>query len=63
MVIRLYGASHHMCPHRSWFCSYQAIDGGIVLMGNNASCKIVGIGSIKIKMFDGIVRIYPKTKF
>ena len=25
-------------------------------MGNNNGCKIVGIGSIKIKMFDGVMR-------
>ena len=27
-----------------------------VMMGNNASCKIVGIGIVQIKMFDGVVR-------
>ena len=31
-------------------------------MGNNASCKIVGIGSIKIKMFNGIVRMLTKVR-
>lgn len=25
-------------------------------MGNNASCKVVDIGTIKIKMFNGVVR-------
>ena len=25
-------------------------------MGNDASCKVVGIGTIKIKMFDNVVR-------
>ena len=25
-------------------------------MGNDASCKVTGIGNIRIKMFDGIVR-------
>ena len=25
-------------------------------MGNNAPCKIAGIGTVKIKMFDGVVR-------
>jgi len=49
-----YGASHHMCPHRSWFYSYQVVDGGIVLMGNNVSCNIFWVGSIEIKFFDGI---------
>ena len=27
-----------------------------MLMRNNSSCKIVGIGIVKIKMFDGIVQ-------
>ncbi|KAH9705464.1 hypothetical protein KPL70_011882 [Citrus sinensis] len=27
-----------------------------VLMGNNASCKITGIGSVRLKMSDGIIR-------
>jgi hypothetical protein len=26
-------------------------------MGNDISCKVVGIGSIRIKMFDGTVKI------
>lgn len=28
-----------MCPHRSFFSSYQTIDSCVVLMGNNVSCK------------------------
>ena len=26
------------------------------MMRNNASCKIVGIGTVRIKMFDGVIR-------
>jgi hypothetical protein len=50
------GASHHMCSHRNWFISYQSVDEGVVFMGNGIPCKIVGVGSIRIRMFDGIVR-------
>ena len=50
------GCSYHMCPNRDWFSTYESIDGGIVLMGNNAQCKTVGIGTIRIRMHDGIVR-------
>jgi hypothetical protein len=50
------GASHCMCSHRNWFISYQSIDEGVVFMGNGIPCKTVGIGSIRIRMFDGIVR-------
>jgi hypothetical protein len=51
-----------MCSHRSWFSSYQSIDGSVVFMGNDVSCKTVGIGSIKIKMFDGIVRTLMEVR-
>jgi hypothetical protein len=50
------GSSHHMCSHRNWYISYQSIDEGVVLMGNGIPCKNVGVGSIRIMMFDGIVR-------
>lgn len=50
------GCSYHMCPNRDWFTTYQSTDGGVVLMGNNMSCKVVGIGTVRIKMHDGIIR-------
>jgi sensor c-di-GMP phosphodiesterase-like protein len=49
-------SSHHMCSHRNWFFSYQSVDEGVVFMGNGIRCKIVGVDSIRIRMFDGIVR-------
>jgi hypothetical protein len=45
-----------MCSHRNWFISYQSVDEGVVFMGNGIPCKTVGLGSIRIRMFDGIVR-------
>ncbi|CAN1842964.1 Retrovirus-related Pol polyprotein from transposon TNT 1-94 [Linum perenne] len=46
-----------MCPNMDWFSSYESVDAGrIVLMGDNSSCKVAGIGSVQIKMFDGVVR-------
>ena len=51
------GASNHMCLHRHSFITYQSIDDGVVYMGNDISSKVVGIGSIRIRMFDGTVKI------
>ncbi|KAI3790253.1 hypothetical protein L2E82_03169 [Cichorium intybus] len=45
----------HISPNRSWFTNYQPIEGGSILMGDNAPYKVTGIGSIQIKMFDGVV--------
>jgi hypothetical protein len=50
------GASHHMCSHRNWLFSYQSVDEGVVFMGNGIPCKTVGVGSIRIMMFNGIVK-------
>jgi hypothetical protein len=52
-----FGASNHMFLHRHWIITYQSIDDGVVYMGNDISSKVVGISNIRIKMFDGTVKI------
>ena len=48
--------SFHMTPNKELFATYEKVDEGNVTMGNNATSKIVGVRSIQIKMFDGMVR-------
>ncbi|KAH9671138.1 hypothetical protein KPL70_017236 [Citrus sinensis] len=50
------GATWHMTSRREWFHTYEPISGGSVYMGNDHALEIAGIGTIKIKMFDGIIR-------
>ena len=45
----------HMSPNRDWFSTYKTLNSCDVLMGNNSFCNIIGIGIVKIKIFDGIV--------
>ena len=59
----------HMCPHRDWFTTFDSTTAaGSVLGFDNSPCKIEGIGSVRIKMFDGTnrtltdVRYIPKMK-
>ena len=56
------GCTYHMCPHRDWFTTYEFADCGTILMGNDVSCKAIGIGSIKIKTHDGVVRTLTKVR-
>ncbi|KAK2983027.1 hypothetical protein RJ640_001110 [Escallonia rubra] len=56
------GCSHHMCPNRDWFATYRSFDGGKVVMGNDAACKVIVIDSIQIRMHDGIVRILTDVR-
>ena len=48
--------SFHVTPNKDWFDIYMLVNSGFVLMGNDASCKVIGIGNIRIKMFDGVVK-------
>ncbi|KAG8478472.1 hypothetical protein CXB51_028273 [Gossypium anomalum] len=50
------GCTFHMSPNRDWFITYEIVSQGVVFMGNNASCKITGVGTIKGKIIDGVVR-------
>jgi len=45
-----------MCPHKDWFLTYDPVDLTVVHMGNNAQCDVTGMGTIKIKTHDGVVR-------
>jgi hypothetical protein len=44
-----------MFPKRA-ITTYESVNGGSVLMRNDVACKIVGMGTIRIRMHDGIVR-------
>ena len=45
-----------MCPNKSLFMNYEAYDNGVFVMGNDASCKVIGRGLIRLKIFDGMIR-------
>ena len=48
--------SYHVCLCKEWFDIYKPYDANIVLMGNDAGYKAIGISIIKIKMYDGIIK-------
>ncbi|XP_073136985.1 uncharacterized protein [Henckelia pumila] len=54
---------HITSPRRDWFIDFQELDSGYVLLGNNQSCKISGIGSIKLRMWDGSIKILTDVRY
>ena len=48
--------SYHMTSNKDWFDTYRLVNSGSILMGNDASCRVVRMGNIKVKMFDGVIR-------
>jgi len=54
----------HMCPHRDWFTTFDSTTAaGSVLGFGNSPCKIEGIGSVRIKMFDGTIRTLTDVRY
>ena len=45
-----FGCIYYMFPHRHLFISYQPYDCGKILMGNNATCKVIRIGFVRLQM-------------
>ncbi|KAH9715183.1 hypothetical protein KPL71_020951 [Citrus sinensis] len=56
------GATWHMTSRREWFHTYEPISGGSIYMGNDHALEIAGIGTIKIKMFDGTIRTIGEVR-
>ena len=54
--------SFHVTPHRNWFDTYRSVNCGSVRMGNDVTCTIIGMGTIKIKMSDGVVRTLEEVR-
>jgi hypothetical protein len=52
----------HMSLKRDWCTTYESVNGGSVLMGNDVACKIVGIGTIRIRMYDGIMKTLTNVR-
>ena len=57
------GCTFHMCPYKDLFTTFEPVDSGVVLMGNDAQCKVEGIGTIQIKTHDGIVRTLANVRY
>nr|XP_015638684.1 uncharacterized protein LOC107281003 [Oryza sativa Japonica Group] len=43
--------TYHMCPNRDWFATYEAVQGGTVLMGDDTPCEVAELS--KRGLLDG----------
>ncbi|KAE8653948.1 hypothetical protein F3Y22_tig00117056pilonHSYRG00559 [Hibiscus syriacus] len=50
------GCSYHITLNREWFLTYMSVNSGFVYLDDDRCCNIVGIGDVRIKMYDGSVR-------
>jgi len=57
------GATYHMCPNMDWFSSFEKLDGCFTVMSDDHPCNIEGMGTVRIKMDDGIVQELKKVRY
>jgi len=57
------GAAYHVCPNSDWFSNLENLDGCFVIMGDDRLCDMEGIGTVQIKMFDGMVRKLKEVRY
>ncbi|XP_042003847.1 uncharacterized protein LOC121752824 [Salvia splendens] len=48
-------ALYHLCPHKEYFTTYEQINRGNITIANSVVCKVIGIGSIRIRTHDGVL--------
>ena len=52
-----------MTRNRESFTTYEPRDMGTILMGNDALYKIVSIGTVRVKMHDGIIKTLEGIRY
>ena len=52
-----------MCAVREWFDTYKEVSSGEVLMGDDSSCPVKGIGTVRIIMFDGMIQVLGNDRY
>uniref|UniRef100_A0A803PDC4 Integrase catalytic domain-containing protein n=1 Tax=Cannabis sativa TaxID=3483 RepID=A0A803PDC4_CANSA len=57
-----YGCSFNMTPNKSWFEEFTSGTYGTMYLGNTKSCKIVEIGTIRLKLYDGVERVLKDVR-
>ena len=56
------GYLFHMCPHKEYFNTYKTCNASTVRIGYDCVSKVVGICTVKVKLYDDVVRILIHVK-
>ena len=54
--------SYHICGKREWFDTYEKSDGDSMVLVNDDEVKVAGIGTVKLKLHDGIVKTLGEVR-
>ena len=51
-----------MTPNKAWFETFKTVNGGQVILGNNKACDVQGIGTVRLKLHDGVERMLQQVR-
>ena len=57
------GAIYHLCPIREWFTDFSELEYGEVVMGNDQPCRTMGIDTVRLKIFNGMVKELKEIRY
>ncbi|KAH9657711.1 hypothetical protein KPL70_023190 [Citrus sinensis] len=57
------GTTYHLCPIKEWFTDFHNLKSGAVVMRNDQPCCTMRIRTIRLKMFDGMIRELKEVRF
>jgi len=52
-----------VCPNRAWFSNFEKLDGCFTVMGDDHPCNVEGMGTVRIKMDDEVVRKLKEVRY
>ena len=54
--------SHHYISYQEWFDTYKKTNGESVSLRDDHRCKVARVGTIKVRMYDEIIRTLSNVK-
>ena len=49
-------STYHICPRRELFASFEELDGGLMSMRDDHTCRLVSKDTVRIRKYDGTLR-------
>ena len=57
------GYTFHMTSNKAWFEELMQGDGGVVLLGNNRTCKVQDVGSVRVRLHNDVEKFLTNMRY
>jgi len=57
------GSTYNICPRREFFARFEELDGSLMSIGDDHTCRLVGNGTVRIMTYDRTMRELKKVRY